>query len=131
VQNRAMRYILGLHRFAPVAAMVKDTVWLPTKHRRWIFILRLWNRLLCMDRDRLCYKTFETDYNRRINNWSSEVKDIMTQIGLSYSFTTKQIVNLSAAKQVLCVCFIYILWGEGLYCISKHFLISILICMAL
>ena len=80
--------------------MVGDTGCLPTRYRRWISVLRLWCQ---MDRNCLCYKTFETDYNRSFNNWSSEVTDIMTQVGLSDSFNTKQIgINLSAAKQSDC-----------------------------
>ena len=36
IQNRAMRYYLGVHKFAPIAGMQGDLGWLATKFRRYI-----------------------------------------------------------------------------------------------
>ena len=54
VQNGAIRYFLGVHRFPPKLAINGDIGWLPAKERRWCNILRYWNRLIQMDNSRLC-----------------------------------------------------------------------------
>ena len=43
-------------------------------------------------------KVFLWDYNVCLNNWSSEVKDIMTKIGLTRHFENKSPCNLADAK---------------------------------
>ena len=45
VHNRAMRYYLDLHKFAPVAGMQGDLGWLSPKYRHYGCMLRYWNRL--------------------------------------------------------------------------------------
>ena len=62
LQNRTIRYFLGVHRFAPKLAINGDMGWLPTKERRWFNILRYWNRLVNMDEVRICKKVFLWDY---------------------------------------------------------------------
>ena len=52
-QNRAMRYYMGVHRLAPIPGMRGDFGWSCTKYRRHQLILRLWNRLIRMDANRL------------------------------------------------------------------------------
>ena len=71
VQNRSIRYFLGVHRFAPKLGINGDVGWLPSKERRHINIIRYWNRLLDMDNRRLCKQVFQWDYNLCKNNWSS------------------------------------------------------------
>ena len=46
VQNRAMRYFLGVHKFAPNAALTSEMGWIRPQSERYICMLRLWNRLL-------------------------------------------------------------------------------------
>ena len=36
IQNRAVRYYLEVHKFAPIAGMQGDLGWLATKFRRYI-----------------------------------------------------------------------------------------------
>ena len=86
VQNRSIRYFLGVHRFAPKLAINGDIGWLPAKERRWYTILRYWNRLINMDNSRLCKKVFLWDYNICTNNWSADIKYIMNKIGLTRCF---------------------------------------------
>ena len=40
IQNRAIRYFLGVHRFTPILAIVGDSGLLPSQYRRWLTILR-------------------------------------------------------------------------------------------
>ena len=54
IQNRAIRMFLGVHRFAPNLAINGDMGWRSAYTKRRICILRLWNKLCCMDNDRLC-----------------------------------------------------------------------------
>ena len=58
IHNRAMRYFLGVHKFAPNAAVTADMGWLAPKYRRYICMLRFWNRLMDMDENRLTRHIF-------------------------------------------------------------------------
>ena len=42
VQNRAMRYFLGVHKYAALAGITVDLGWLRPKYGRYICALRLW-----------------------------------------------------------------------------------------
>ena len=89
---------MGVHRFAPVLALCGDMGWTPCVYRRWLCALRLWNRLLRMSESRLTRKVFEADYAKCDRNWSSEIKTVMTTIGLENQFRNKQMIDLKAAK---------------------------------
>ena len=64
ITNKAIRYYLGVHRFAPNAAIKGDIGWLTDKYRRKVNMVRLWNRLVDMPNDRITKKslTGTTDY---------------------------------------------------------------------
>ena len=53
VMNKAMRHFLGVHKFAPTAAVQGDMGWMSIKFHRYIDMLRFWNRMLKMDNTRL------------------------------------------------------------------------------
>ena len=90
VQNRAIRYFLGVHRFPPKLAINGDIGWLPAKERRWCNILRYWNRLIQMDKKYI----FLWDYNICRNNWSADAKCIMNKIGLSQRFEHLEVCDI-------------------------------------
>ena len=46
VSHKAARYFMGVHRFAPVDALLGDMGWLSAQSRHKILILKFWN-LLC------------------------------------------------------------------------------------
>ena len=98
VQHRAIRYYLGVHRFAPIAAITGDIGWLPAKYRRWLNMLRYWNRLVTLDDSRITKTVFEHDYEICENNWCNEVKCIMSTLNLVDCFNDKRIVNLECAR---------------------------------
>ena len=98
VQNRAMRYFLGVHRFAPTLAMTGDTGWIPSMYRRWTSMIRFWNRILNIGNDRLLRRIFEEDYRLCNNNWCSEVRSIMSSLELDEYFENKLIVNFDSVK---------------------------------
>ena len=98
VQNRSLRYFLGVHRFAPKLAINGDDGWLPAKERRWSNMLRFWNRLINMDNSRLCKKVFLWDYNICTNNWSAEIKDIMNKLGFIRQFEHLECCDVVGSK---------------------------------
>ena len=83
IQNRAIRYFLGVHRFTPILAIVGDSGWLPSQYRRLLTILRFWNRLLLMDDSRLTKHVFNFDYESGQNNWCTDVRDIFDKLNLT------------------------------------------------
>jgi len=95
-----MRYFLGVHRFTPVLGMIGDTGWIPSVYRRWLTMIRYWNKLVQMDDHRITKKVFIADYNSHTekNNWTQDLKKILSTIGLANNFENKTVVNLSQAK---------------------------------
>ena len=53
VQNKAIRYFMGVHGLTPVAATNGDMGWLPCKYRGYFCMFRLWNKLIKMEPNRL------------------------------------------------------------------------------
>ena len=101
VQSRTLRYFLDVHRFAPIPGLYGDSGWIPTQYRRWRCILRFWNRLQLMDDNRLTKRVFNHDYSVCQNNWSSSVKQIMTDIGLQDKFIARQPVSIGDSTSVV------------------------------
>ena len=82
VQEKAIRHYLGVHKFYPLPALIGDIGWLPCHIRRQINILRFWNRLIKLDDNRLTKNVFHWDYEFKINNWSSEVENILDDLSM-------------------------------------------------
>ena len=96
-----MRYFLGVHRFTPILAMVGDTGWLLGMYRRWVHIIRMWNRLILMEDNRITKKAFIVDYLRCNKNWSSDIKYIFSCLGLLSHFEHKLTVDMSHINQLM------------------------------
>jgi len=101
VQHRAIRVYLGVHNFAPNAAITADMGWSPSQNRRKIEMLRLWNRLIEMNDNRLTKHIFQWDYLINKNNWCNDVCNILTEIGCNDVFNLKLPVNTSLALSKL------------------------------
>ena len=100
VQNRAIRLYLGVHKFAPNLSINADMGWIPSKIRRHIEMLRLWNRLLKMEDHRLTKKGFCCDKNLKRFNWCSEIHKILREIQQEiFNYLTP--VNIELAKNQL------------------------------
>ena len=63
IQNRVIRMFLGVHRFAPNLAINGDMGWKSAYYKRRICMLRLRNKLCCLDNDRPCKKVFDWDHD--------------------------------------------------------------------
>jgi hypothetical protein len=100
-QHRAIRYFMGVHRFAPILAITGDMGWICAQHRRWVNVLRLWNRLVHMGDDRLTKKVFLYDYTTVGNTWCSDVKHILQQVNMSHLYDNKLPVDLKNIEDSL------------------------------
>ena len=101
VQNKTIRYFLGVHKFAPNLAIKGDVGWLPSKERRWCNILRYLNRLMDMNNTRPCKKVFLWDYEISTNNWSSGVRIIMSLVGMAEHFLQMLKCDINSARNRL------------------------------
>jgi hypothetical protein len=112
VQNRSIRHYLGVHIFASVAAITGDISWVPSRYsnRRWLNMLRYWNRLVNFENDRLTKLVFDHDYELSIDNWCSEIKSIMTLLNSLNTFRSKSTVDFKTAESKL----------KDLYILSGH-----------
>ena len=94
IQNRAIRYFLGVHRFSPNLAINGDMGWKSCKNRREVEMGRFWNRMVTMNDDRLTKKVFLWDKQKCMRNWSSEIKEVLCSIGLEHAFMTNSPIDL-------------------------------------
>ncbi len=90
IQMRAMKFFLGVHRYSPNVGVRGDCGWLKPKFERWKNICRYWNRLLNINEDRILFKIFKYDFDICRNNWSSEIKDVLSELGLSHIFENRE-----------------------------------------
>ena len=102
IQNKAIRYFLGLHNFTATAALQGEMGWLPCKYRKMLNTLRFWNRLIKMPSERLTKQIFNTEYNNdNPNSWTSNVKHIFEILELSNVYEQKSTCNLDLCKDKL------------------------------
>lgn len=98
VQNRAIRFFLGVHKFAPLSAINGDVGW-DRCNTRWHFeMLRYWNRLIKLDPNRLTKHIFKWDYDLRLNNWSAEIHTILQSIDCCNIFDSVEEIDLNLAR---------------------------------
>ncbi len=86
VQYRAIRYFLRVHPEAPLLGLEGDMGWENCKVRHFLTIIRLWNKLIKMNPDRLTNRIFIWDY-KLCKNWCKEVKHIFELIECQEMFT--------------------------------------------
>ena len=80
-----MRYFLGVHRFAPVAGMIRELGWIRPYLERYVCILRLWNRLIAMHADRITKEIFRWALDAK-NVWATEIIQIFNSFDLDANF---------------------------------------------
>lgn len=101
IQNRAMRFYLGVHKFVPNVALTAEMAWLKPIYCRYLCILRFWNRLMNMNDSRLTKKIFIEDYRICKNNWCANVQKVFDKLGLDEYFNNKENCNIDNVKQKL------------------------------
>ena len=98
VQNRACRYFLGVHNFTPIPALQAEIGWLPPKYRKYLNMLRLWNRLIKMSNDRLTKRIFLMDYFRCSSNWCDQIKSVFQMLDALHIYDNKESCDLTYCK---------------------------------
>ncbi|MES9880789.1 MAG: reverse transcriptase family protein [Sedimenticola sp.] len=84
VHNRAARYFLNVGRYTPNAAVNGDIGWQPIEVQCWKTVLAHWCRSINMIPTRLNKSIFRWSTekcNRRCNNWSYRVIDMLKSFG--------------------------------------------------
>ena len=94
IQHKAMRYYLGVNKFAPILGMQRDMRWYEPKIRRCIKRIRFWNKLVKLDDSRLTKKAFNADYEQCRNNWSHHMRELFRSLHLENNSNNKQTVNI-------------------------------------
>ena len=79
IQIKAIRTYLGVHKFAPILALLGDIGWLPSFIRRKLSLLRYWNRLVKMDNTRLTKTVFDYAHTRD-SLWCTNIKSILMNL---------------------------------------------------
>ena len=98
VQNSAIRYFLGVHKYAPTLAIVGDMGWESCEARWKICMAQLWNRLLDMDANRLTRKIFLWD-KHILGPWSKDICKYFCNYGFGELFLNNEKLNIGLFKE--------------------------------
>lgn len=133
LHNRIIRFYLGVHKCTSNAVIQGDMGWEPPTVRRQLNCLRLWNRLLNMNENRLTRRIFQWDYIKGRNNWCHDVKTILKSIGWGNKYhnvltdSQNSTVSIAMAREKLLLNFKEKWWNDVLsqskldiYKILKH-----------
>lgn len=98
IQNKAIRYFLGVHSFTPVPAIQGEMGWLTCKYRKYLNMFRLWNRIIKMPCDRLPRQILDYEHNSIFHNWTKEMGKLFRKIELSNIYLGKLSCDLANIK---------------------------------
>ena len=101
LQRRAIRYFLGVHRFAPNHAIEGDMGWLPSNICQYLEMFNYWNRLVTLPVHRLTRKVFDWDYNLGLQNWSSDIRELFAICDRINIFENREICDLRCMQTLL------------------------------
>ena len=101
VQNRAIRFYLGVNNYSPKHAFKGDVGWVDDRVRRQIEMLRYWNRIVNMDNSRIEKKVFMMDKTICNKNWCAEIFSILSNLRLIDVFHNNSLVNIKDAERQL------------------------------
>ena len=106
VQNRALRYYLGVHRFTPLHALHGEFGWKLPYHRHNINAIRYWNRLVIMDDDRITKQVFNWDFCQCNNhNWSSQIKLLFDSLDFEHIYRDLLVCDITEFENRLLIKF--------------------------
>ncbi len=101
VQNRAIRFYLGVHKFAPNLAINGDMGWYMSAVRRKVEMMRFWNRVHKVNHDRILKKVFLWDKLMCKRNWSFEIKQVFNDINMINAFHNDDMVDIEVVQKCL------------------------------
>ena len=91
VQQRAARYYLGVHPKTPIPAINGDIGWNIPLHRRYVKMIKFWNRVVNMTDQRLTKQVFLVDKMFCKDNWCSEIKWLFDKTEMNSNFDMVEI----------------------------------------
>ncbi len=94
-----MRYFLGFHKFAPTLDVMGDRGWEPSEVRWNMCIIRLLNRILGMNANRISRQVFEWDITSN-GVWARDIHDILVRTGLEDSLFRKEKIEIGVVKDI-------------------------------
>ncbi len=98
LQNRIMRFFLGVHRFAPLPALWLEMDWINIQKMRWLDLVRLYNRLVGMQQHRLPRKLFEWDCKLGGVGWVNDLVNVCNEINIQAPVSLRYIYDLQPVK---------------------------------
>ena len=99
VVHRAMRYFLGVHKLAPVPALYGDMGWMYNRFKRYISMIRYWNRLIKMDRTRLTRIVFDYFHDKNMGTWCHDMIQICGMLNMNDVYVRKETFCITGIKQ--------------------------------
>jgi hypothetical protein len=90
-----------VHNKTPLLAIFGDMGWIDSKDRRHLDMLRLWNRLVKMDNNRLTKKIFLWDKDHGNLSWNSEIRQIFHSLNYPNIFENNETIDIKLAENKL------------------------------
>ena len=103
VQQRAIRYFLGVHSKSPLLSLEGDMGWENLQSRRHINMVKYWNRMVNMSNTRLTKCVFLYDKSVCKNNWSHDIKLLFEELGIEESFSNGHEIDLEMLSKEIAV----------------------------
>jgi hypothetical protein len=102
IQNRAIRYFLGIHRNTTIIAFQGDMGWLIPKYRYYLSTLRLWNRIISLPEHSLTRQIFEHSIsNFNDKSWEGKTFKIFEELNITNLFLEAKPVDLKQIEPIL------------------------------
>ncbi len=102
---RACRFYSGVHRLAPIPGIQGDFGWWDCKSRCNLELIRLYNRFITMDPDRLNRRVFMYDKEVCKENWNERFKQILVELELDRYWLNNAVIPIEVAKEKIAKCF--------------------------
>ena len=119
IQDRAVRYYLGVHRFTPILGLHSEMGWLNIKFHFLLCMLRYWNRLMKMDSCRLTRKIFEYDFTHiKSANWSGKILFIAEKLQMEDVLIKGETFDLKYVQEKL-LCLMQEEWANKIPTLPK------------
>ena len=96
-----MRFFLGIHKFSPIAATNFEMDWLGCREKRWLNMIRLYNRINVMPLSRLPKIINDWDVTSGASSWSSEARHIVHKLYLDPDLEWGDIYDLTVVNNKL------------------------------
>ena len=68
--------------------------WLSLKYKRYIVMLRFWNRLIKMNDNLITKRIFLWFYDRSDNNWCYDISRIANELDMFHVYNNKLLFNI-------------------------------------